>query len=338
MSAEYLDQNNKPLDLCFVVTDIPRGELQSQEISAFLGIAQHFSSRGDVVTLLWCPWPHELEQLGEAGLEAIREEYFERYLIYLEVVPESDELIPTWSSRDKQSILAFHCLRKRSFNRIFFMLEQGIGYFPIVAKETGLAFADCELVVVAQSPFMWLSQVDKFFVGNINDVTIAHMERHCAENCDHLVVSTAHVRDWMVDRKWVLPADTRVIPPLRPQSWRNCAKAPAPAKTRAAIRELVLPCTVDYRDGLVLACDALDKLAEDHAHDLTVSIVGLFGKILGEHTGGMVLRRARHWPFDINLLGRMPPEEILEYVTSRDCAVLLPAYSASTSLWAAFCI
>lgn len=327
-----------PRNICFVVTDLPRGEWQSQEINAFLGIAQHFASRGDVVTLLWTPWPHELRELGDAGLAAIKEVYFERYLIYLEVVPESDELIPTWASRDRQSIVAFHFLRKGGFDNIFFMLEQGIGYFPIVAKETGQAFADCELTVVAQSPLMWRSHVDKFFVGWLNDLTVAHMERHCAENCDQLIVSSDHVRDWMAEKKWTLPANTHVIPPLRPQAWRNLTKVRRPSRTRSPIRELVLPCTNDYRDGLVLACDALDKLAEDHIDDLTISIVGVFGKILGEHTGGMVLRRARNWPFALNLLGRMPPEEILEYVVNRDCAVLLPAYSASTSLWAAFCV
>lgn len=329
---------NRPLDICFVATEIPRKDWHTPENDAFLGICQHFSSRGDVVTLLWSPWPYELEQLGDEGVKALREHYFERYLIYLEILPESNELIPTGSSREKQSVLAFHYLRERSFDLAFFMLEEGLGYYPIVAKETGLAFADCELVVVAQSPIMWRSQTGKFFLGSINDLTVAHMEQHCAENCDHLVVSTDHVRNWMEGRGWKLSSDTRVIPPLRPHSWRNFTAAPDFSKRRAPIGELVLPCTVNYRDGLVLACDALDELAKGPTHDLTVSVIGVFGKILGEHTGGMVLRRSRRWPFKINLLGRMPPEEVLEYVTSRDCAVLLPAYSASTSLWASFCV
>ncbi|MEW9808818.1 hypothetical protein ABUE31_22795, partial [Mesorhizobium sp. ZMM04-5] len=146
------------------------------------------------------------------------------------------------------------------------------------------------------------------------------------------------VMEWMLEKqKWKLPKTTQVIAPLLPKQWSNSVGQKSVLRGRP-INEIVLPSTCDYRDGLVLACDAFDKLCLSYSRDLTISIVGIFGKILGEHTGGMVLRRARNWPFHVNLMGRMEPEEVLRYVTDRNCAVLMSGYSASTNLWAAFAI
>ncbi|WP_189555027.1 glycosyltransferase, partial [Mesorhizobium sp. M1C.F.Ca.ET.204.01.1.1] len=92
------------------------------------------------------------------------------------------------------------------------------------------------------------------------------------------------------------------------------------------------------RDGLTLLCDALDTLAPTAPEGLTVTAFGPFGRIMGEHSGGLLLRRAERWPFKLNLLPDADLNARLDHAARTGGLAVVPARAASTGGVVAACI
>jgi GT2 family glycosyltransferase len=140
----------------------------------------------------------------------------------------------------------------------------------------------------------------------------------------------------MRHKGWKLPDNTSVIHPPLPSTWRQCKKDHSSASHKAD--ELVFISGPEYHKGLTLLCDALDKVTKEPDVDLMITMISPFGRILGEHTGGMLLRRARAWPFRIKFLPWMSPRECLSYLHRPGALAVFPAHAASTNLWMAACL
>ena len=93
-----------------------------------------------------------------------------------------------------------------------------------------------------------------------------------------------------------------------------------------------------YKNGLTLLCDALDRLSKQAPHPLTITVAGPFGRLLGEHTGSMLLRRARRWPFKIAMHPKMNESECLAYLKAKSCIAIMPNYAANASLSVMSCL
>ncbi|MER9539847.1 DUF6212 domain-containing protein [Mesorhizobium sp. M0586] len=59
---------------------------------------------------------------------------------------------------------------------------------------------------------------------------------------------------------------------------------------------------------------------------------------MGEHSGGLLLRRAERWPFKVNLLAHASPAAKLDYVVRAGAIAVIPAHAASTGGTVAACI
>lgn len=91
---------------------------------------------------------------------------------------------------------------------------------------------------------------------------------------------------------------------------------------------------------IALFCDALDILARDKAQtqNLTVTFAGPFESVLGEHSGGLVLKRARSWPFRIRFHPVKRHEDILSYLGRKSALAVLTAQDAQLPLFALACM
>lgn len=326
----------RPIQLCVVGTDLISKDPATENTVAIAGIVQKFAALGDEVTFLWAPHPDWADKIDTREIESLRQELFEKYLINLVMLPASKELTPERGTRAKQSIALYHYLRDQQFDAIYFPLEGGLAYYSILAKETGVYAPAPRLHVIAQSPTAWSAEADKYFLYSVEQVTAAHMERYSAETCDALICTSQAVLSWMRQAGWNVSPHTDVIPPPRPYEWRLPAREDIdpPSNTK----ELIFCAGPRFHKGLLLLCDALDKLAGKVPGDLTITMTGKFEQILGEHTGGMVLRRAREWPFQVKFLPRVGPKECLAYARAKGALMVFPAYTSTTNLWVSTCI
>lgn len=314
---------------CIVIGDLIDEDC-AEVPAAIAGIAEKLAATKGGATLLCVP-----SSQGNLA-EHLRQTLHEKYAIDLVLIPPASELLPGLDSPTKRSIATYHYLRQQHFHTVYFALEGGLPYYSLLARETGVYKTFPQIHVIAQSPIVWTSEAEKRFLQNTGQVTIAHMEKYCVETSDGLICSSNAILTWMRHKEWKLPANTAVIYPPIPCTWRQPDNAPAASANKT--NELVFLSGPEYHKGLTLLCDALDNVAKDPPASLTVTMIGHFGRILGEHTGGMLLRRARDWPFELKLLPHMPAWECLSYLRASGALAVFPAYASSTNLWISACL
>jgi len=229
---------------------------------------------------------------------------------------------PNLDRADKVSVALYHFIRDEGFDTAYISLENGLPHFSVTAKQTGVFKNSPELVVMAQQPLLWKLEANKSFISSKEQISIDHMEKTSVEHCDRLISSTKNLLNWMKKSDWKLPAKKDVLPPLLPLEWRSNSNETPKGSKKNRIDEIVHIGGTENKDGLMLFCDSMDALAETGLKDVSVSVIGSFGKVYGEHSGGMVLRRSGKWPFRLKLLPKLDESKTFEYLRSRNCLVV----------------
>lgn len=305
--------------------------------SATYALAQHLAATGDTVTLLWVPSPLG-SQPDDQEIAKVGKWCFDNFLVRLELLPPSPDLLRGPESSDKNSLAVYHYLKQNASDVVYFALEGGLAHFPTLAKRTGVFPNPPVIVVLAHEPLMWKLEANAQAVERKEQMTVAHMERTSAETCDHLVVIGQSLLDWMAKAAWKLPASLHIAAPLEPLEWRSNFVVDHYRPRERPTAEVVHFSGTEARDGLTLFCDALDRLADKGVTDLAVTVVGAFGHVLGEHSGGMVVRRARQWPFKLKLLPIRDEPEIFRYLRQSHALVAITHSAAQLPLDVVTCL
>jgi len=326
--------SQKPKNICIVAGDVIEWGPRIDVGASMAAIAETLVSEGNQVTLLWVP---DTQLPSEDEVNKLKNYYYDYFLITLEVLTESRDLLPLKQASIKAAAV-YIFLKEHRFNAVYFSLEGGLSYHTMVGKETGLFEPRPALAVVAHSPIQWISESDQYFLHAWDQVAVAHMEKVSVELADHLICVSKDTLNWMKSRDWRLPGKVDVLPPLTPSQW---SLLPDSANRRAStgkFDEIALLAAPYYRDGLTLFCDAIDELAKTETRNLKLTIFGPFGRHLGEHTGGLLLRRARRWPFEVQFLPRLWYREILEYLSANQALAVVPSLASATGHWVSTCL
>lgn len=298
-----------------------------------MGIAQALAAAGNEVTLLWIPEPG---QISEDEASKLADAYYDLHLIRLDILQQGKDLLPYLGYPQKKSAAVYYHLKEQNYDAVFFALEGGLAYYSLIARELGLFEDGPELAIVAQSPLLWLSEADHFFLSHLDHLACHHMEKMCVELADEVVCLSKSFVKWLKSHGWASRRPPKVIPSPLPREWRvrhrNGTGSTVPP------REIVLLAGGNYREGLTVACDMLDELANLAEGPLTVTAFGWFSQILGEHTGGMLVRRARRWPFKLQLFPSASVRQVIEYCVQRHALAVVPALAASSGHHIAACL
>lgn len=325
------------LDICIVTRELFGWSEPSDASAATAGLAQNIAGLGDRVTILWVPPYSDHHKLAQGEGERLKRYYLDNYLVKLEILTKSPELSPLIWGYAKGSAAVYYHLKAHKFDAVYFSLEGGSAYYSLIAAELGLFENRPRLNVIANTPVEWKSEADRYFLRDLEEVTAAYMEKYCVGAADALICSDAALLAWFEKKKWPLAAQTLVLPNLRPFEWAD--RRPGTNTTsEGRIEEIVYLGGPHFREGLPLLCDALDIVARSSSQRFTITMLGRFGQVLGEHTGGLLVRRGRRWPFDIRLLPRLSETECLAYLKDRNCLVVYPAYTAGTPLALSVCL
>ncbi|WP_210246566.1 DUF6212 domain-containing protein [Mesorhizobium sp. WSM4306] len=294
-------------------------------------LARLFAEDGDDVTLLWVSG-RDAASLRE---EAARHRDLEAASVRLEILDRSDQLLPSLATPESRSAAVLHYLERSGHDLVFAPLEGGLPYYTLLAVETA-AFAAPPIVVVAHAPEEWEHEADKAFMDSTEAIAVAYMEKYCAEMANRTSCASAALRMWMLSKGWKVKK--AIVTPMLPLQDRLGRAGARPSVVTTSARELAVLAGWRFRDGLTLLCDALDIIAPTAPEGLTVTAFGPFGKIMGEHSGGLLLRRAERWPFKLNLLAHANPAAKLDYVARTGALAVIPARAASTGGTVAACI
>lgn len=214
-------------------------------------------------------------------------------------------------------------LKDQNFDVVHFSEWKGSGYYSLLAKQQGLAFAQTVLCVHTHGPTLWHKLSNSEYVTQLDDVEIDFIERSSVRLADVLASPSQYLVRWMIEQGWELPKNCYVQQYLRPAT----ARKPLPDADRLhRIRELVFFGRLEYRKGLVLFCDALDQLKSDPALLQTqITFLGKIDKVNGRDSADYLAGRAKAWPWKWQIVSDRDQAGAMDYLQGNGRLAVLPS-------------
>jgi O-antigen biosynthesis protein len=210
------------------------------------------------------------------------------------------------------------------FDIIHFPECQGLGFYSILAKRQGLAFAKSRFVIGTHGPILWVKEGSQDYLRDLGELEIDHMERTCVAAADAVVSPSQYLLEWMERNNWELPRQTFVAPYIRP--YGVTLTNPDPPKMKHAVRELVFFGRLELRKGLKLFCDAIDYLcADDGTQDFEVSFLGKETQIYGRSSIGYISDRSKKWNVAWRLISNKFQAGAIEYLKGDERLAVIPS-------------
>ena len=298
-----------------------------------MALAQKLARAGGKVTILWVPTePPTSDEVDKTVLK-----YRENYSIEIDLYEYDDETIYKSNLANHVSLGIYNYLKNNSYSTAYIPLEGGLAYYTLLGKETGVYRAGSRINIIASAPLEWSLDADRYFFWGVEQLKIDFMEKYCAQQADRMICTSAALLDWMKSKKWKLSPDCEPLPALTPDDWKEQPNFDELAQSRSA-REIVLIASPRFRDGITLFCDVLDHLSSIAADDLTITIPGGFYRILGEHTGGMFVRRGRRWKFRLRFLRQLTLRQSLLYAKEVGAVAIIPNFDNSGGYGVSECV
>ena len=119
------------------------------------------------------------------------------------------EIYPTWL---RESCVIYDYLRHLDHDLVLFQDWEGQAFSSVVAKRTGLAFADTTLAVVAHGPTAWLLDANRALARDERSLAHLHMERVAFEQADAVLCPSRHMLDWLRSSGQPLAKDAAAVP------------------------------------------------------------------------------------------------------------------------------
>ncbi len=205
----------------------------------------------------------------------------------------------------------FLWLKRGSFDVIHFHEWHGRGYYSCLAKRLGLAFSQTRLCVTTHSPLLWHKLQNHESIDSLWEIEMDFMERQSVELCDVLISPSQYMLRWLLAEGWRLPTHAFVQQNLLPPLPFGLA---TPNPTVEPVRELVFFGRLEPRKGLLLVCDALDKLPTERQRGLLVTFLGKDSTVHGMPSSEYVHRRSKGWQCRQQCLTDRSYAEALSYL------------------------
>jgi glycosyltransferase involved in cell wall biosynthesis len=189
-------------------------------------------------------------------------------------------------------------------------------YAALRLKQAGLAFEDTLFVVFCHGTRRYVADLSpSLAVGDLHAVLgVSLLEQAAVELADVVVSPSAYLVEWMRERGWNLPEDTRVLPYLTEE-------ASSPATVDGTLRRLAFFGRIDEKKGLKLFAAALHALD----HDLLAGVdIELVGKTTGTWTRDRVKALLREIP-NVSLATDLDQREALARLSRPGTLVVMPS-------------
>ena len=218
-----------------------------------------------------------------------------------------------------------------SFDIVHFPEWQGLGYYSLLAKHQGIAFRDLTFCVGTHGS---TSFVDQAF-GYMEQIAADFMERESVRLADVVLSPSQYLLKWMLEDGWKLPDSVLVSPHAVPDSFL----APMPTNSldeanpgRKPIREIVFFGRLQIGKGLILFCDAIDRLRRRNPSIVPrITFLGKSVPMRGEDSGDYARRRAQPWGVEVSILSK-DHDDALAYICGEGVLAVMPSLIENSPL------
>lgn len=329
--AEPTRAPDRSLKVCIVSNGV-LGPIRNGGISTlYMGLAETLVEAGHDVTYLYTAGDYTESRPVEEWVEHYRERG-----IRLVPLPEPEQrLVNSYNLRTGYATYLW-LQQNDHFDVIHFHEWQGHGYYSLLAKRQGLAFARTTLCVSTHSPTCWNKQGNHEYLDQVEDLETDYLERQSLRLSDILISSSQYMLSWVSGQGWRLPAHCHVQPNVLPLSaiarmGIDLDRRTAPGRS-GEIHELVFFGRLEGRKGLALFCDALDRLAERGAEGFRVTFLGKNGSIAGEPGLDYLEQRAGNWDCPWKTITTLDNVQALAYLRQPGRIAVMPSLMDNSPL------
>jgi hypothetical protein len=259
----------RPLNVCVIAPEPGRHLFADGTTLGCVGLAGMLAQMGHAVTILalaaqrdktpsaLTEWLPRLERLGSRPVSLPDALPF----------PIGAHRYPALSYR------VFEWLRDREFDVVHLPDQGGYGYYSMLAKHQGLAFARTTFCVEVYGPMLWAQAARLAAIGDIEQLPAAFMEQQSVALADAVVACTRDRLRWMEQWGWRLPRETYVCRPVPPDAGES-----PPGHGVHALRELVFVTCSNHTQDFSLFREALAELAGDVATKVPATVLEITGR------------------------------------------------------------
>src|SRR5262245_6804551 len=161
--------------------------------TAYTALAELLAGAGHPVTVLYLP--------GAVGAWG---DHYRRRNIDLVALPDAP--CPLGGSEAlAASYRVYLWLRERRFDVVHFHEWLAAGYYSLLARRQGLAFAGTTFCVGLHSPTRWLHEANGLFLDDLDVLERDALERRCVALADEVWSPSHYMLDWVRERGWDTP-------------------------------------------------------------------------------------------------------------------------------------
>lgn len=218
----------------------------------------------------------------------------------------------------RMSRIIHEWLKEQQFDLVLFMDWQGNGYYPLMARQAGLAHQQHgAFAVICHGPSLWSDLGNGTRRRDPLDAITYFIERRSIEMADLAISPSRYLLQWMHERGFKLPSRTLVRP--------NLLETPLSTRAAETPEEVVFFGRLEYRKGIVQFCSAIDRLVARGEVPKQVVFLGKLGFVGEEHAAIYLARRSRGWPMPVEILSRLGQPEALDVLKARRCVAVIPS-------------
>jgi GT2 family glycosyltransferase/glycosyltransferase involved in cell wall biosynthesis/Tfp pilus assembly protein PilF len=310
----------RPLRICIASFDLV-GPIRNGGVgTAFTSLGEALAAAGHEVTFLYLSG-----SFCENGKLEHWIEHYRRKGIRFIPMPDQNgpRLEAPWHMA--KSYEAYQWLSRQDFDLIHFSEWRAPGYYTLLAKHQGLAFGSTMLCVHTHGPTLWSLLSNGEYLTQITELELDFMERESVRLADVVVSPSQYLFRWMRQQGWALPERCYVQQYVKPAG-ATPASSEGAAGQPCPVSELVFFGRLEVRKGLVLFCDALDKLKYDsELRSLRITFLGKLSNVLGRPGDEYLRARAKEWPWPWQIIADRDQAGALAYLRGEGRLALIPS-------------
>ena len=303
-----------PLRICIATYEFVGPTKTGGIGTAYTSLAEALAEAGHEVKVLYLglrtpedervPFSHWVDRYAAKGIELIE-------------LPEDDLPRVFYGHFEaKRSYLAYMWLaeadRERPFDVIHFPETLGHGYYTQLAKQQGWAFDTATIAIGIHSSTSWVVETNRTTFLTGQEFAADFLERTSVELADVVISPSAYMVDWMQNKGWGLPERVFIQ-----QYVRSRVVAESAPEQHGGIDEIVFFGRLETRKGIMLFCDALDRLAEEGGlPGIPITFMGKQTAVEHEHADVYIWRRAKegNWPWEWKVIDDYGQPEAVAYL------------------------
>jgi len=300
--------------------------------TAFSELARWLSGAGHRVTVLYT-----FGRFSEAEPIEHWQFHYRQHGVEVVPLPEGDEVTIEAShcAQDAWRVHAWLRTRQADYDLVIFPEWSGVGYYVALARDQGLAYDQLRIAVNAHSPESWALEGNHVLPDYTDLIERDFIERESVRRADWVISPSRYLLDWMQQRKWALPARSKVIPNILADG----SEPDVASRNTHEVKGVVFFGRLEMRKGLGLFCDAIDRMPQE-ARSRIQQIV-FMGKLVsrsGFSSLPYIEQRAASWNVPVEVRADLNRDQALEALRAPGLLAVIASLSENSPYTVVECL